>query len=144
MRNCPSSDGLLEPFIAFNYSDIMSSAAFGVEVVKAFKKEAMALVKGMGPGKAYAVKGTTGCGKSTGIPQMQHECFPLKNIVVTQPRVLAACELADRVTSEQGWQLGHKVGYITGLSQQVSKQSKIVYMTDEILQLRTPDQWETT
>ncbi len=56
----------------------MSSAAFGVEVVKAFKKEAMALVKAMEPGKAYAVKGTTGCGKSTGIPQMQHECFPLK------------------------------------------------------------------
>ena len=88
----------------------MSSAAFGVEVVKAFKKEAMALVKAMEPSKAYAVKGTTGCGKSTGIPQMQHECFPLKNIVVTQPRVLTACELADRVTSEQGCQLGHKVG----------------------------------
>ena len=61
------------------------------------------------------VKGFTGCGKTTQVPQMiLDECRKNKipcNIVVTQPRRIAAMTLAKRVCEERNWALGTVVGY---------------------------------
>ena len=64
---------------------------------------------------AIVVKGFTGCGKTTQIPQfVLDDCYSKRipcNIVVTQPRRIAAISVARRVCEERGWQLGTVVGY---------------------------------
>ena len=61
------------------------------------------------------LSGPTGCGKSTQVPQFildQHAGLrkPV-NILVTQPRKIAASSVARRVCKERGWILGGLVGY---------------------------------
>ena len=61
------------------------------------------------------LSGPTGCGKSTQVPQFildQHAGLrkPV-NILVTQPRKIAASSVARRVCKERGWLLGGLVGY---------------------------------
>ena len=61
------------------------------------------------------ISGPTGCGKSTQVPQYlldQHAMErKLVNIVVTQPRKIAASSVAKRVCEERGWKIGGLVGY---------------------------------
>ena len=65
--------------------------------------------------QVVVMSGPTGCGKSTQVPQYildQHaEQRKTVNIVVTQPRKLAASSMARRVCKERGWHLGGLVGY---------------------------------
>ena len=64
---------------------------------------------------AIIVKGFTGCGKTTQVPQfILDDCYQSKtpcNIVVTQPRRIAAISVAKRVCQERNWALGTVVGY---------------------------------
>ncbi|CAE7372236.1 rha-1 [Symbiodinium natans] len=54
--------------------------------------------------------GATGCGKSTRLPQfLMNE--PGAQVLVTQPRRVAAVEIARRVASERGERIGQNVGY---------------------------------
>ena len=68
--------------------------------------------------QVVVLSGPTGCGKSTQVPQYildQHaEQKKTVNIVVTQPRKLAASSMARRVCNERGWVLGGLVGYQVG------------------------------
>ena len=56
------------------------------------------------------LSGPTGCGKSTQVPQYildQHAREKkMVNIIVTQPRKIAASSLAKRVCQERDWRLG--------------------------------------
>jgi ATP-dependent RNA helicase TDRD9 len=70
---------------------------------------------------AIIIKGFTGCGKTTQVPQfILDECYANKtpcNIVVTQPRRIAAISIAKRVCFERNWTLGTVVGYrVTSIS----------------------------
>ena len=64
------------------------------------------------------VKGLTGCGKSTQIPQyIAVDCQnrgQAYNIIVTQPRRVAAMMLATRVSYKLNCTVGSLVGYQTG------------------------------
>ncbi|KAK4045821.1 hypothetical protein OUZ56_033841 [Daphnia magna] len=68
------------------------------------------------------VKGFNGCGKTTQVPQfVLDECYRTKtpcNIVVTQPRRIAAISIAKRVCYERNWALGTVVGYRVGMEHQ--------------------------
>ncbi len=82
------------------------------------------------------VQAPTGSGKSTQIPQMllNHGLAGEKGeVVVLQPRRLAARMLAKRVAEEVGTNLGDVVGYQIRLESRVSAQTRIRFVTEGIL-----------
>jgi ATP-dependent helicase HrpB len=82
------------------------------------------------------VQAPTGSGKSTQIPQMlwRHGLLGEKGeVVVLQPRRLAARLLAKRVAEEAGTSLGEGVGYQIRLESRVSERTRIRFVTEGIL-----------
>lgn len=82
------------------------------------------------------VVGDTGSGKTTQIPQYLHEAgFTAGGGVVacTQPRRVAATELARRVAQEVGCELGSTVGYAVRFQEATSPATAIKYLTDGML-----------
>ncbi|XP_044263984.1 probable ATP-dependent RNA helicase spindle-E [Tribolium madens] len=83
------------------------------------------------------IHGPTGCGKTTQVPQyILDHCRATKspcNIVVTQPRRIAAINIAQRVCEERGWALGTVCGYQVGLDKNVSEDVILTYVTTEVL-----------
>lgn len=63
------------------------------------------------------IRGATGCGKTTQVPQYVLDEFVLSsrgdqcNIIVTQPRRISAISVAERVATERSEALGNSVGY---------------------------------
>ena len=61
------------------------------------------------------IQGETGSGKTTQVAQFILDHYAANNrycnIVVTQPRRIAAISIARRVCAERGWQLGRICGY---------------------------------
>ncbi|XP_044578362.1 probable ATP-dependent RNA helicase spindle-E [Cotesia glomerata] len=83
------------------------------------------------------IQGPTGCGKTTQVPQfIMDYCFKRQlpcNIIVTQPRRIAALSIAKRVSEEREWPLGSIVGYKVGLSHNVSQDTRLTYCTTGVL-----------
>jgi len=92
----------------------------------------IAAVKGQG---RLIVQAPTGSGKSTQVPQMllNHGLLGQGEVVVLQPRRLAARMLAKRVAEEVGTKLGEIVGYQIRLDSRVSKATRIRFVTEGIL-----------
>ena len=83
----------------------------------------------------------TGSGKSTQVPQMllKHGFLEKGEVVVLQPRRLAARLLAARVAEELGVELGREVGYQVRFESRVSAATKIRFVTEGILLRRMID-----
>lgn len=82
------------------------------------------------------VQAPTGSGKSTQVPQMllNHGLLGERGeVVVLQPRRLAARLLAKRVAEEVGTRLGDVVGYQIRLDSRVSEATRIRFVTEGIL-----------
>jgi ATP-dependent helicase HrpB len=82
------------------------------------------------------VQAPTGSGKSTQIPQMlwRHGLLGERGeVVVLQPRRLAARMLAKRVAEEAGTALGEGVGYQIRLESRISERTRIRFVTEGIL-----------
>lgn len=76
----------------------------------------------------------TGSGKSTQVPQILLDRAGIEGeIVVLQPRRLAARLLARRVASERGGRLGQEVGYQIRFENVVSSKTRIRFVTEAIL-----------
>ncbi len=81
------------------------------------------------------IEAPTGSGKSTQIPQMVLDCgnAGFGEVVVLQPRRLAARLLAKRVAFERNVELGGEVGYQVRMERFVSARTMIRYVTEGIL-----------
>jgi ATP-dependent helicase HrpB len=77
----------------------------------------------------------TGSGKTTQVPQMLLQAGLLGDgqVVILQPRRLAARLLATRVASELGVQLGQEVGYQIRFENVTSAKTKIRFVTEGVL-----------
>jgi len=94
-----------------------------------------ALVASLRENGRVIVRAPTGSGKSTQIPQMllRHGFLDSGQVVVLQPRRLAARMLASRVAREVGTELGDAVGYQIRLESRVSERTRIRFVTEGIL-----------
>ncbi|KAF4029979.1 Helicase associated domain (HA2) [Phytophthora infestans] len=90
------------------------------------------------------IQGETGCGKSTSVPQFLYDSWARDkaaferpvNIYVTQPRRIAAIELANTVARmregnefKEDGQVGKAIGYRIGQKHLTSSKTKITYVT---------------
>ena len=82
------------------------------------------------------IMGETGCGKTTQVPKIIYENFPLNNnkmICITQPRRIAAISISERVAEELDSKIGDIVGYSVRFKEKMSKKTKIKFVTDGML-----------
>jgi ATP-dependent helicase HrpB len=77
----------------------------------------------------------TGSGKSTQVPQilLDHGLLGAGEVVVLQPRRLAARLLAVRAAEERGVPLGTEVGYQVRFDRKATEATRILYVTEGIL-----------
>lgn len=81
------------------------------------------------------ITGETGSGKSTQVPKYLADHF--QQVIVTEPRVMAAKTLAQRVAEEMDVTIGQEVGYRTCYDKCSSFDSRILYCTDGLQLIRT-------
>ena len=92
------------------------------------------LVEGLAAHGRVILSAPTGSGKSTQVPQILVDRAGVDGeIVVLQPRRLAARLLANRVASERGVKLGEEVGYQIRFENRVSASTRIRFVTEAIL-----------
>jgi ATP-dependent helicase HrpB len=81
-----------------------------------------------------AIKSPTGSGKSIGLPLLLVKNQLVEGqILVVQPRRVAARLLARRVSRLFGCEVGEEVGYQVRFEKKVTPQTKIIYLTDGVL-----------
>ncbi len=94
-----------------------------------------ALLAGLCEHGRVVLSAPTGSGKSTQVPRIlrRHGLLDTGQVVVLQPRRLAARMLAKRVAEEEGVPLGAEVGYQIRLEKKVSARTQIRFVTEGIL-----------
>ncbi len=92
------------------------------------------LIAALNTDSRLIIEAPTGSGKSTQVPQMLLDSGLCNGeIVVLQPRRIAARMLARRVAHERGGETGGEVGYQVRFESVVSNKTRIRYVTEGIL-----------
>ncbi len=85
------------------------------------------------PGVSVVIQAPPGSGKSTQVPQMLLDGGIEGEIVVLQPRRIAARMLAARVAHERNGRLGEEIGYQVRLERVVRPSTRVCYVTEGVL-----------
>ncbi len=109
-----------------------------------FSNSKHAIVSALRAQSRLILQAPTGSGKSTQVPQIlrDHDLLGDGEVVILQPRRLAARLLASRVASERNGRLGDEVGYQIRFESVVSRRTRIRFVTEGILlrqMLQDPD-----
>ncbi len=92
------------------------------------------LIAACGRVRRIVLRAPTGSGKSTRIPQMLLDLGLVEGqIIVLQPRRIAARMLASRIAQERGCRLGGEVGYQIRFERMESAQTRIKFVTEALL-----------
>jgi len=93
------------------------------------------------PGGRFILQAPTGSGKSTQVPQMllDEGCVGSGQVIVLQPRRIAARMLARRIAWERDSQPGGEVGYQVRFENVSSQDTRILMVTEGILMRRMMD-----
>jgi ATP-dependent helicase HrpB len=84
-------------------------------------------------GAPLVLEAPPGAGKTTRVPWAIHEAFPSGEVIVAEPRRLAARLTAARVASERGQKLGDRVGYSVRFEEVSGPSTRIRYVTEGVL-----------
>lgn len=99
--------------------------------INAFREE---ILKAIRENSVVVITAETGAGKSTQVPQyLLQEGYDL---VVTQPRRLAARTVSERVAEEWGEELGQTVGFRTAMERKDSHATRCLFCTDGLALVR--------
>ncbi|KAK0090899.1 hypothetical protein PV325_000065 [Microctonus aethiopoides] len=98
------------------------------------------IIKEVEENNVVVIKGDTGCGKTTQVPQFIMDAFAARgqatdcNMIVSQPRRISAISLAERIADERSEQVGDVVGYQVRLSQELpNTPAGLLFCTSGIL-----------
>ena len=91
------------------------------------------ILKALKSNRVIIIKGATGCGKSTCVPQYILDDYAARkapcNILVTQPRRIAAISISRRINREKRWVPGTVVGYHIGMEKELQSETCLTFMT---------------
>ncbi|KAL5008137.1 hypothetical protein ScPMuIL_013718 [Solemya velum] len=123
-----------------NATDVYNNYPFGHQYdnglpITKFQEEIIATVES---NQVTVIQGSTGSGKTTQVPQyiLDHYARMNKhcNIIVTQPRRIAAISIARRVCQERNWgEPGTVCGYQVSMDKKASQDTRILYVTTGVL-----------
>lgn len=114
----------------------MGNLALPIEEIRANLKRELSVQR------RFVLEAPTGSGKSTQTPQMliDEGLAGSGQVVVLQPRRVAARMLARRVAGERGQQPGQEVGYQVRFERAMSAATRILYVTEGVLLRRMLDE----
>ncbi|XP_050064006.1 probable ATP-dependent RNA helicase spindle-E [Aphis gossypii] len=126
----------IKPFEHYKFKD-PSNKSNDLEIADSKDK----IINSIDSNCTVLISGATGCGKSTQVPQyILDDCMSKKkycNIIVTQPRRIAAISVSKQVNRERSCKDGVLVGYQVGRKKNYNPSTtKILYCTTEILLLK--------
>lgn len=102
--------------------------------IMAYKQKIVSMIE---TNQVTVIQGATGCGKTTQVPQfILDSCVEngvYCNIIITQPRRIAAVSVTRRVSDERSWPVGTLVGYEIGFNHRTSTDTRLTFCTTGVL-----------
>lgn len=122
-----------QPFQASGSSAIDFKSVRATRCELPIDKSELDLIKTINEHRVTIIRAPTGSGKSTRLVQFLLENQPNSQIIVTEPRRIAAMSVSERVAAELQTKIGQVVGYSIRAENVSSKSTQILFCTVGVL-----------